>query len=666
MRANERETKSSVAQRLLHVLIVEDNPSDAELILHELHRSGFDPVWRRVDTEKEYLEHLSPSLDIILSDFSLPQLDARRALLLLKNRGLDVPFIVVSGTIGEETAIRTIQEGASDYILKDRLSRLGVAIDNAINGQVLRRQHLRTVDDLKKSEEMYRSLIHSARDAIMTISTGGTITSLNPAFKAVTGWAPGQWIGRSVFDLIHDDEINFAEGFFRLTVEGTTSPIHEFRIRTQSDAFISGEITASPQLVNGKAIGVLCIFRDISEKKMFEEQLREAQRLESLGTLAGGIAHDINNILGIILGYTELLKDPTIPAERHGPFIENILKAIARGSKVVQQVLTFARRDELAPSTIQVNDVARELSKMLEETMPKIIDISITLDESIPPALIDGNQFHQALLNLCVNARDAIFDSEKGEDTHGMISITTGAVSGDTLRRQHADAVAENYVRISVGDTGSGMDAETQKRIFDPFFTTKERGKGTGLGLAVVYGIVGAHGGFIDVESELHHGTVFNIYLPVSARAINAGWPQAGADAAPLIGSETILLVEDEEPLMQLMKLFLESNGYTVLTASDGIAAVDVYAHYAGDISLVLSDVGLPTLGGVAVIQRIREITPTIPAILASGYLTDQQRAEAVRLGIGRIISKPYQPNVVLTTIRGMLDEARRQPAPDE
>jgi two-component system, cell cycle sensor histidine kinase and response regulator CckA len=292
--------------------------------------------------------------------------------------------------------------------------------------------------------------------------------------------------------------------------------------------------------------------------------------------------------------------------------------------------------------------------------MPKIIEISLTLDESIPPAEIDGNQFHQALLNLCVNARDAIFDSEKGEYNNGMISVTTGATPGDVLRRQHSDAVADNYVRISVGDTGSGMDAETQKRIFDPFFTTKERGKGTGLGLAVVYGIVGAHGGFIDVESEPHRGTLFNIYIPVSASVEKAAWPQGGAPSEPLVGNETILLVEDEEPLLQLMKLFLESNGYTVLTAADGMAAIDMYAHYADDISLVLSDVGLPTLGGITVIQRLREISPSLPALLASGYLSDQQRAEASRLGIGKIIAKPYQPNLVLAAIRDTLDEARR------
>jgi two-component system, cell cycle sensor histidine kinase and response regulator CckA len=467
--------------RQIQVLILEDNLSDAELIVHELHRSGFDPKWIQVDSELEYLAQLSPSLDIILSDYSLPRFDALHAMRLLKERGLDIPFIVVSGTIGEETAIKTIHEGAADYILKDRLSRLGLAIENAISSQTLRRQHLRTVEELKKSEELYRSLIQSARDAIMTISTDGTITSLNPAFKEMTGWDTGDWLGRVVFDLLHTDEINLASRFFHQTLQGKPSPINEYRIRTSAGTYISGEMTASPQILNEKVIGVLIIFRDTSEKKIFEAQLREAQKLESLGTLAGGIAHDFNNILGIILGYVELLKLETIPHEKHAQFIEYILKAIARGSTVVQQVLTFARRDEVAPSSTQVNDVVKEISKMLQETLPKIIEISTDVDESLPLASVDGNQFHQALLNLCVNARDAIFDTERGEQNNGMISIRTGRISGEALRKKYSTAIADTYVFISVGDTGNGMDADTQKRIFDPFFTTKGRGKGTGL-----------------------------------------------------------------------------------------------------------------------------------------------------------------------------------------
>jgi len=350
-----------------------------------------------------------------------------------------------------------------------------------------------------------------------------------------------------------------------------------------------------------------------------------------------------------------LLRDKQLPPEKHDQYIEYILKAIGRGSTVVKQVLTFARRDEIAPSSIQINDVVMEVSKMLQETIPRIIGISIALDEIIPLASIDGDQFHQALLNLCVNARDAIFDTPQGEQTTGTITITTGSVDGETLRKQYGGAVADKYVFLSVADTGKGMDAEIQKRIFDPFFTTKERGKGTGLGLAVVYGIVAAHGGFLDVLNEVNNGSTFTMYLPVSIRDLKIGRHPAGAPDVPLRGAETILLIEDEEPLLNLMKLFLESNGYTVLTATDGLMAIDVYTHHADDISLVLTDVGLPYLGGISVIQRLRKLNPSLPALLASGYLTEHQQRDAQQLGVEKIIAKPYQPNNVLARIREAL-----------
>ncbi|MGE5315020.1 MAG: response regulator [Acidobacteriota bacterium] len=644
-------------KRNIQVLILEDNPNDAELIVHQLSRSELNAEWTIVDTRQDFIARLEPAPDIILSDFSLPQFDALGALAIIRERALEIPVIVISGTIGEEIAVQTIQEGASDYLLKDRLSRLGTAITNALTKQALKVQHREALDELRKREELYRSVVQSARDAIITISIDGTITSLNPAFKSITGWEPSQWIGSTFFDLLHTDEMQIAFGLFQQVFQGHEAPLHEYRIRTASGSYINGEITASPQILHGKVIGILGIIRDTSERRMFDEQMREAQKMESLGTLAGGIAHDFNNILGIVLGYLELLEKISVPNDKYEHYIQTMKKAVDRGRTVVQQVLTFARKEEvILQRSVQINDIVREVAKMLDETFPKIIRIDVTLGSSLPPASVDGSQLHQALLNLCVNARDAILDGG-GPERHegGSITLSTSVVQGTELRRQFADALADVYIAITVADSGEGMDEETKKRIFDPFFTTKGKGKGTGLGLAVVYGIIHSHGGFVNVESRLHHGTSFTLYIPASPRYTAGAAEQEQTAADSLRGTETILLIEDEEPLLHLMKVFLEGNGYTVLAAADGMSGVDLFLKHRNRIGLVLSDVGLPALGGISVVKKIRE-SSAVPVMLASGYLTAQQQTEIKNLGIDTVVPKPYEPQVLLSRVREMLN----------
>jgi two-component system, cell cycle sensor histidine kinase and response regulator CckA len=642
--------------RTVRILIVEDNPNDAEFVARELSRLELKAEWTIVDTQQEFVAQLDPPPDIILSDFALPQFDALKALRLLKERNLDIPFIIISGTIGEETAVNTIQEGASDYLLKDRLSRLGSAITNALSKQALKLQNRHAAEELMKREELYRSLVQSARDAIITLSVDGTITSLNPAFKTITGWDTDEWLGNTFFDLVHTDEMQIAFEFFQRVFQGREAPIHEFRIRTAAGPYINGEITASPQILNGKVAGILGIIRDTSERRLFDEQMREAQKMESLGTLAGGIAHDFNNILGIVLGYLELLEKIDVPHDKYAHYLETMKKAVNRGKTVVQQVLTFARKEEVVQRSIQINDVVHEVSKMLEETFPKIIELSVSIDPSLPLVSVDGSQLHQALLNLCVNARDAILDTDQEGHGGGKIALSTSLVKGAELRRQFTEAVADLYISLSVSDTGGGMDEDTKKRIFDPFFTTKGKGKGTGLGLAVVYGIVQSHGGFVDVDSRINEGTRFTLYIPASAR--HAGELAGGTQPAQesLHGTETILLIEDEEPLLYLMKVFLENNGYTVLAATDGKTGVDLFMKHRNHIALVLSDVGLPVLGGIAVVQKIRELNAHAPVLLASGYLTAHQLSEIKALGIEHVIPKPYEPQTVLSKIRELLN----------
>jgi signal transduction histidine kinase/FixJ family two-component response regulator len=409
---------------------------------------------------------------------------------------------------------------------------------------------------------------------------------------------------------------------------------------------------------DGKITNVVVVSRDVTEKKQLEQQFMRMQRMESIGTLAGGIAHDFNNLLGIILGHTSLLehaqKDPALFASNVGA----IINAVQRGANLVRQILIFARKTDVALEPVNVNATISELSKMLAETFPRTIDISLQLDKTAPVIMMDHTQLHQALLNLCVNARDAMTDPSPTKLCHGTLAIRTEAIDGSQLRERFADTVASEYVCISVSDTGMGMDEAAKQKIFEPFFTKKEVGRGTGLGLSVVYGIVKAHQGHIEVESEIGCGSSFKLYFPVLKTAVGPV-ERAKAERVEIQGgTETILVVEDEEGLRDLVKSMLEEKGYQVLTAMDGVEAIRQYIDYKQKIALVLADLGLPKLDGAAVFSALKDINPSVRAILVSGYLEPHLKSELLKSGAKDFIQKPYVPEEVLGKIREVLDNA--------
>jgi CheY-like chemotaxis protein len=315
----------------------------------------------------------------------------------------------------------------------------------------------------------------------------------------------------------------------------------------------------------------------------------------------------------------------------------------------VRQILTFARKSEFKLQKVDVNSIIGELAKMLGETFPKTISLSLQLEKALPALSIDRTQLHQALLNLCVNARDAMSD-------RGSLTIATRLVPGDSLGPRFAAAYGRRFVDICVSDTGSGMDEVTRARIFEPFFTTKEIGKGTGLGLAVVFGVVQEHQGFVDVESALGLGSSFHVYLPVPEGAVSGGRDSSAVGVDTPGGSETILVVEDEDLMRGFLVALLEQKGYKVLTAIDGEEAIRVHAARAKEIDLVLSDVGLPKLDGWQASKRMKEANPDLLVFLASGYLDPSLRTEIAKGGIRGFIEKPYRPNDILKRVREALD----------
>ncbi len=385
------------------------------------------------------------------------------------------------------------------------------------------------------------------------------------------------------------------------------------------------------------------------KRRQLEQQLFQAQKLESIGTLASGIAHDFNNILGIILGHSSFLRRNHPDPVKFLQSIEAVEKATHRGASLVKQLLTFARKSDAAFERVLINDIIKEITKLLHETFAKTIAVSTNLKTDLPHIFADITQIHQVLLNLCVNARDAMPNG-------GTLSITTSTVEGDIVVTEFQKATAREYILIEVADTGTGMDETIKKKMFEPFFTTKGPDKGTGLGLSVVYGIIESHHGFISAASEVGKGTSFRIYLPVQEHGIEYNHARTIAAQDVPGGAETVLLIEDEEMLKELVKAILVSKGYNVLTAVDGEEGISVFSRHEKDIAVVVSDMGLPKLGGQELFRNIKAINPKARVILASGFIDPIIKSALLKEGVKDFIQKPYSPDEILQAIRAAID----------
>jgi len=389
------------------------------------------------------------------------------------------------------------------------------------------------------------------------------------------------------------------------------------------------------------------LLSEMEEEKRLEEQLRQSQKLESIGTLTGGIAHDFNNILNIIRGHASFIGEDRSKDEELQRALKIIDEAVDRGTAIVQQLLAIARRSEARLEQLNLNDLVKNLERLLSETFPKTIDVGLHLDPGSPSLTADPSQIDQVLLNISLNARDAMPEG-------GKLVLTTGTVPGAELRARFQEVKAEQYALISVADTGLGMDEAVKSRIFEPFFSTKHQDQGTGLGLSVAYGIVANHGGFIDVTSRPHEGSTFNIYLPIgelqgqqleSKRELRSEHKEIRAQG------QTILFVEDEVRQVQLMQNFLQRNGYRVLTAINGLEAVDIHLRHKDEISIVVLDLGLPGLSGWEAFQRMKQANPNLKAILATGYIAPEIASAATKGELTAVIMKPYQLSEILKVV---------------
>lgn len=813
--------------RRLRLLLVEDSRGDARLIELRLEEAGFEVEKELVETGEELRDALTrESWDLVVTDYMLPGFSGLEALRIVRETAPEVPALVVSGAVGEDTAIEAMVAGAADYVMKDRLSKLVPAVERALREAEVRRGRRLAEEALRESEEQKRSILNAVREIIFTFAEDGeTITSLNPAFDTTLGFPVEEWIGRSWRPLVRPEDqgrmadwvgvalagrnpppfevrligrgeeeilvevvcvplrelgsvagvsgtvrdvterhrveearrrrteetIRHQTALLELTKEETADlasilrqitertartldvrrvgvwlfdgsrmqarcedsfdldtarhevgevlrreevpryfeALEESRVIDARDARVDirtadltggylvrhgiGSILAVPVRVQGRPAGYLCAehageLRQWSdgeqefaasladmmsarlaaeERRSAEERLVRAQRLEALGTLASGVAHDLNNILTPILTAVHSLR-LGLPAEELDEVLTAVEAHTRRAADIVSQVLTFGRGVGGARVGIEPGELCSEVATIARTSFPKNVDVREDIADGLWGVTGDSTQLHQVLLNLAINARDAMPDG-------GTLTLEAANAVLDALPpTAAADAPPGRYVVIGVRDSGTGIPPEVREKVFDPFFTTKPPGKGTGLGLSTALGIVRSHHGFIDVESEPGKGTLFRIFLP-AAIPETAGGPGASASG----GGRCVLVAEDEPGVRDMVRRVLEGHGYRVLLAADGAEAIERYRETPGSVDAVFTDVVMPSMSGVALVKELRSLDGKVPVLAATGVASQEDLDELARLGVARVLRKPYAAGDLLAALGEVLSTRR-------
>jgi len=633
----------------IRILLAEDNPDDAALIQRELRHSGVDVTIRRVHDAaafRQALEDVNP--DVVLTDHSMPQFTARDALRIALEARPQTPVIVVTGSLDEETAADYIKQGASDYVLKTHLVRLPAALVGALE----RRRALAATEAAHKallgSEAKFAKAFNANPSGMAITTIDGRVVDVNEAFVRMLGYTRDEALGRSTVDVglwrNQDERARAIQG------AQTLGRVQTIEIQGRTKDGVSRTLLYSAELIELDGVPhVLVLTTDITERRQLEEQVRQAGKMEAVGQLAGGVAHDFNNILTAILGFADLLGQDMPEGDVRLEDVDEIRKAAQRAAALTRQLLAFSRKQVLEPRALDVNDLVDNMDKMLRPVLGENVKLRTVPAADLHAVVADPNQVEQVILNLAINARDAM---PKG----GKLTIETANVELDeTYAARHATVSPGHYVMLAVSDTGTGMDDATRARIFEPFFTTKEAGRGTGLGLSTVYGIVKQSGGSIWVYSELGKGTTFKIYLPAVDVPVEA-LDLASTPAHDLSGSETVLLVEDDEQLLHFAQRALTARGYTVLAADRGDAALAAARGHEGPIHLLLTDVTIPDMDGRSLATTLRAERPTMRVLYMSGYADQAIVHHGVLTTDVTYLPKPFSTEAIARRVRDVLD----------
>lgn len=681
------------------ILIADDN-ADMRAYVERLLRPHYE-VEAVADGQAALVAIQAEPPDLVVADVMMPRLDGFELLRELRANPetRTMPVILLSARAGEESRLEGLEQGADDYLTKPFSARELLARANgALEIARVRRE---TEERLRNAEAEARRLLEinqttmaNMGEGMYTVNTHGLVTYMNPEAERLFGWRCEEILGRRMHDMTHYKHLDGSAfpieecAGFQVMHENKTLKDFEDTFIRKDGSFFPVSYSSSPlRDPNGEIAGLVVVFQDITdrkrakeqlentvaertrelmqanrsllrdmeERKKLEEQLLQAQKMESVAVLAGGVAHDFNNILNIIHAYASLLEERANEDDQIKESVTVINDTVKRGATLVQQLLTAARKGSGTElKAVDANVVVERLLPLIKETFPKDIELSFAAEPELPMITADRSQIEQALLNLCVNARDAMPDG-------GKLSLRTRVVDGDAT--QMFAGAAGAYVCVEVSDTGIGMNESIRQRIFEPFFTTKDIGQGTGLGLAVVFGIVKNHNGFIDVASEVHSGTTFRLYFPVSAgeAAAQESVAKSSEQAAPASGGATILLVEDEENMLRLLERAFSRRGYRTFKADTGQSALELYQRHKEQIDVVLLDMGLPRVSGREVLRKIRIERPDAKIVVTSGYVEPALKLE-IDQAHARLLHKPYTPNDVLEIVQSLIGPRSSRP----
>jgi two-component system, cell cycle sensor histidine kinase and response regulator CckA len=740
----------------LRVLIVEDNPDDAELMILHLVDAGFQPDWQRVETEADFLSALEPLPDLILSDWSLPHFSGLRALKLHNERGLNIPFVIVSGSIGEEIAIDALHNGADDYVLKDRPARLGESVRRALADKKLSEERKHADAVRRESEARHRAVVQSANDAMISADSAGNIVDWNPGAERTFGYTESEIRGQSLIRLmpahyadshlagmarlqsggkphvigstvelegLHKDGSEFPielslsqwqvadETFYAATIRNISDRKKaqakqewllqqvqfQFRQMTQivesvpqgmllldvdgrvllanptasryldiltevgagdilthlgdqplADLLIPPskgswhEMQVGPRIFeimarlvahdSGPEQWVLLI-NEVTQARQMQTQVQQQERLATVGQMAAGMAHDFNNIMGVIVLYAQMLEQSPRLLERDRQRLTTINEQAQYASALIRQILDFSRRSMLKRQPLDLLSLVKEQIQLLKRTLPESIVVQLNYSHGEYTVHADPTRMQQMVMNLAINAGHAMPD---GGSLHiGMDRITIAQEGATPLPLMEAG----EWVQMTVADTGTGISPKVLSHIFDPFYTTKSPGEGTGLGLAQVHGIVGQHEGHIDVQSQVDVGTTFTIYLP--GLAMRTPVISAQKSVNPQGNGEVLLVVEDNPELRSALVETLAAQNYRMLEAANGVEALAVLNTQGNEVALVLSDVVMPEMGGIALFHALKEQGWTLPMILLTGHSMKEEMKPLREQGLRAWLLKP-------------------------
>jgi two-component system, cell cycle sensor histidine kinase and response regulator CckA len=630
------------------VLLVEDEAAEAHVTRSML---GERVEIEHVPTLSAAGERLDQGgIDAVLLDLGLPDCRGVETARRLCERYPDVPVVILTGPDEEALGLEALHYGAEDCLVKGQAD--GRLLERAVRYSIQRKAAGRELRESEAALERAQA-VAQVGSWVSGVGEGAPLEWSKETYR-IFGLEEGSFDGRleSFFALIHPDDVAEVRQAAALALVGQAPYNIDHRIlRPDGSVRWVHEQAEFQRAPDGRPLRMFGTVQDITDRKLLEDRVRQFQKIEAIGRLAGGVAHDFNNLLGVISGFTDLLARDLEPGHRGWRRLEQIRKATDRAAALTRQLLAFSRRQVLQPRVLDLNTLVTEVQEMLKRVIGEHIAIVPVLSPQVGRVKADPGQLEQVIVNLAVNARDAMPGGGK------LILETDGAVFDDTFVRNHAGAQPGPYVVLSVSDNGHGMDAEVLSHVFEPFFTTKEAGKGTGLGLATVYGIVKQSGGYITVYSELGRGTTVKVYLP---RVEEDPQPLEAAEAGPPpTGSETILLLEDEGSLREIIREVLEEAGYRVLTAADSREALPLARAHGGPIHILVTDVVMPGLGGREIAEALARERPSTRVLYISGY-TDEAIGHHNVLDPGvHFLQKPFSTLALLRKVREVLDSPR-------